>query len=109
MRALSDAPYAFMSSLEREAAHDPKFWDQWVHESDLGVRGAIFARDYRDLLLPGLGLIVLPTFAARRQLKPVDPKRLDTKRVPHKTYGSARPVGLDVLHVHNRIAHPSEP
>ena len=42
MRALRDAPYAFMSSLEREAAHDPEFWEQWVGESDLGVAGAIF-------------------------------------------------------------------
>jgi GNAT superfamily N-acetyltransferase len=42
LRALADAPYAFSSSLGRESALGPEFWEQRVAESELGEHGVVF-------------------------------------------------------------------
>lgn len=42
LRALSDAPYAFSSSLQREAAHGPEYWNRRAAESESGDAGAVF-------------------------------------------------------------------
>ena len=42
LRALADAPYAFSSSLEREADLAPEFWEERVTESELGQDGVVF-------------------------------------------------------------------
>lgn len=42
LRALADAPYAFSSSLEREADLGSKFWEERAGESELGEDGVVF-------------------------------------------------------------------
>jgi GNAT superfamily N-acetyltransferase len=42
LRALADAPYAFSSSLEREADLGPEFWEERVAESERGEAGVVF-------------------------------------------------------------------
>ncbi len=42
LRALRDAPYAFSSSYEREAAYGPELWASGVAQSDGAQDGAVF-------------------------------------------------------------------
>jgi GNAT superfamily N-acetyltransferase len=55
LRALANAPYAFSSSLEREAVLGAEFWEHRVAESDLGEDGVVFvaADDGRSIGMAG--------------------------------------------------------
>jgi hypothetical protein len=48
---------------------------------------------------------VLVALGVRRQLEPVDPERLDAELASDEAHRAARAGGLDVVDVHNRIAH----
>jgi GNAT superfamily N-acetyltransferase len=55
LRALADAPYAFSSSLEREADLGQAFWEERVAESERGEDGVVFVAvdDARSLGMAG--------------------------------------------------------
>lgn len=55
LRALADAPYAFSSSLVREEALGPEFWEERVTQSEIGESGAVFiaTEDGQDVGMAG--------------------------------------------------------
>ena len=55
LRALADAPYAFSSSVARESALAPTFWEGRAAESELGQDGVVFvaSEDARILGMAG--------------------------------------------------------